>query len=119
MRIAAVLVPLLLAPAAARAQDLAGRIAGAPADALVRFTYDAKPGLCGDGENIRFRRDRDLREQCDEGPVRVTLERSGTRITDVDVEVGGLPEVREGVVDLGHVPAASAAAYFLETLVPA
>jgi HEAT repeats len=103
---------VLLTPAAAQAQSLAERIAAAPAEATVRFSYASKPGVCGDGERIsirdasgegstmtRSRRntvhsgrwDSDWMQDCVDGPVEVEVERSGGRITDVHPRVGGEP----------------------------
>src|SRR5690606_4124147 len=109
-------VALLVAPAAVTAQSLAQRVDGAPANAVVRFSFPSKPGVCGDGENIRITRDggtsgrSDLRE-CVEGPVRLEIIRRDGRLADADVRVGGHPR---GVdVELGGVTAAAAVEYLL------
>ena len=83
---------------------------------MVRFSFPSKPGVCGDGENIRITRDggtsgrSDLRE-CVEGPVRLEITRRDGRLADADVRVGGHPR---GVdVELGGVTAAAAVEYLL------
>ncbi|HET7041149.1 MAG TPA: hypothetical protein VFI13_03990, partial [Gemmatimonadales bacterium] len=96
---------LLLLGAGARtaaAQDLAARIVATHAD-RVSFTFAAKPGVCGCGDNINFRgtRDDDDDGECTDGPVRVTLERAGGVLTRVRVKVGGKAPV--GAEDLGDV----------------
>lgn len=116
----------LLAPVPAAAQGLAARVNTAPADATVRFTFQSKPGVCGDGENISVRRvtkdgtrtgEYTIRSrssatgECVDGPVEMTMERSGARITDADVRVGGA--ARTADVDLGNVPAAAAVEFLL------
>lgn len=139
-----VLIPIiagatLLAPAApAAAQSLASRVAAAPANAAVRFQFQPKPGVCGDGEHIsvrseragdgmtviqhddgsrwtttngRIRSDGSVRE-CREGPVVVELERSGGGIERATVRVGGTGA--GDMVDLGTVDAAAATAFLLD-----
>lgn len=116
----------LLGPAAAAAQGLAARVNAAPADATVRFTFPSKPGVCGDGENIRVRgasggdtghytiRSRsDGMGECVEGPVEMTIVRRDGRIADADVRVGG--SARAADVDLGDVPATAAVAFLLSS----
>src|SRR5690606_6619945 len=117
----------LIAPAPALAQSLAARVAAAPADGVVRFTFESKPGVCGDGENIRVRRstddvtvtrgrrswsmrDGDL-DECVEGPVQMELTRRGGRIADARVRVGGEPRTVD--TDLGSTSAVSAVEYLL------
>jgi hypothetical protein len=124
----------IAASAPAAAQTLARRVADAPADAAVRFTFESRPGVCGDGENIRVRRtdadgivvrdggreytilsgrgrsSSDMRE-CVEGPVRMELTRQGRRITGADARVGGT--VAGAGVDLGAVSAADAVEFLL------
>jgi hypothetical protein len=126
-----------LLPTPAHAQDLAGRVRAAPPDATVHFSFAARPDVCGDGETIRIgphddraivhmrsararagRRtaDRDLDEACEDGPVRVSLERRAGAVHATHVEVGGPPP--HDVHDLGTVEPAAAAAYLLDTLAP-
>lgn len=115
----------LLAPASA--QTLAQRVAAA-GDGTVRFSFEAKPGVCGDGESISLVRDgeivmsqgrtyrmRDGRVvsqggDCVEGPVDVDLTRSGGVVTDARVAVGGRRPV---AADIGAVSPADAVAFML------
>lgn len=114
-RVLAVLV-LMAAPAAA--QDLRTRIEAAP-DGIVRLSYAAKEGVCGNGRNNismgRHRwRDDGWERDCDEGPVRVAIDISAKRVYSVRTYVGGRWRSVEGrVTDLGTVSAPQAAAYFL------
>lgn len=123
----------LVAPAPAAAQSLVSRVNAAPADEIVRFTFEAKPGVCGNGENISIRRiaddgvtilergreytvgsgrsGRDWTRDCTDGPVQMELTRTGTRISDARVRVGGEP--RTGGVDLGTVAPAAAVEFLL------
>lgn len=123
----------LVVPAAAAAQGLAERVNGAPAGATVHFAFESKPGVCGNGENIRIRsladdgvtvRDRnreytvgsrrsgaDWTRECTEGPVQLELSRTGARISDARVRVGGAP--RAGGIDLGTVAPATAVEFLL------
>ncbi|MGH7448201.1 MAG: HEAT repeat domain-containing protein, partial [Longimicrobiales bacterium] len=102
--------------------------------AAVRFSFESKPGVCGDGENIRVRRTpadavsvaergreytinsgrtyRDRLQECIEGPVHVELERADGRITAARVRVGGA--ARTDGIDLGDVDPAAAVAFMLD-----
>lgn len=96
------------------AQDLAGRIAASRA-ARVSFTFAAKPGLCGCGDNINFgSRHRDADDDgtvCSDGPVRVTLDQNAGAVTRVKMTVGG--HAPTGADDLGDVAPADAADWLL------
>jgi HEAT repeats len=128
---------VLLSATPTHAQDLAGRVSAAPPDATVQFAFATRPDVCGDGETIwigphddravvhmrsaRIRTgsraaDRDLEERCENGPVRVSLERRAGAVHDARVEVGG-PRPDDGH-DLGTIEPADAAAYLLDTLAP-
>lgn len=113
-----VLAAGLLVPAALEAQSLADRVARAP-DGVVRFTFTAREGVCGDGHNIttssRSSRDGEVEweRDCEGGPVRVAITHRGARIDRLRTHVGG--RWREtGATDLGHVGAREAAAYLAE-----
>ena len=112
----------LLAPIPAAAQSLAARVNAAPADATVRFTFESRPGVCGNGENISIRGDSDggatlssgtygWKDECFEGPVQMEIRRSGNRITDARARVGGEP--RTGGTDLGAVDPEAAVTFLL------
>lgn len=114
---AALLALAAVAPAAA--QSLEARVGDAP-DGWVRFTYEAREGVCGNGDWISVNDDGvrwrgsgcDCR--CEEGPVRLELRVRGGEIRDLDAEVGGGWKARSGAVtDLGAVPPAEAAAFLL------
>ena len=118
------------------AQTLAQRVAAAGASEPVHFSFEARPGVCGDGENImvsdrrpdggmtvlqhgrdnftinrgRVRHDGRMID-CQYGPVTAELTRSGGRISDAKLRVGGTAP-RAGR-DLGTVSAAEAVAYLL------
>lgn len=127
-----------LAAQQAGAQQLAARVNAAPANATVRFSFESKPGVCGDGENIMVRRGDDVSyiqsrrgqsfnissgrissgrdsrweiEDCQEGPVRMELERSGGRIVAATMRVGGTDPA--GGTDLGSFSADAAIGYML------
>lgn len=127
---------LVATAASASAQSLAQRIAGAGGNELVHFSYESRPGVCGDGDNImvvggrrdggftvlqhgrgnytrnhgRFDRDGRLID-CQFGPVTAELTRSGGRISEAKLRVGGTaPSAGR---DLGNVSAADAVAYLL------
>lgn len=116
----------LASPAAA--QTLATRIAQAP-EGEVRVAFTAREGVYGNGRNViqwgcdhgRCRQqsegdwsdDVDWRTPCDSGPVRVTFWVRGGRVTSLHVYVGGQWIPRQGVTDLGRVPAPEAGRYLL------
>lgn len=122
--------PLLLALALLQ-QPLDRRIAAAP-DGIVRLSFTARPGVCGNGRGSVSmncddgncgnysvsvgKRDRDEVEyDCDSGPVRVSLRVAGGRVTRLRTYVGGRwrATTGAGVTDLGTVGAREAATYFL------
>jgi hypothetical protein len=124
------MTPLLLALALMQ-QPLDRRIAAAP-DGVVRLSFAARPGVCGNGRGSismncddgtcgRYtvsvgRQDRDEVEyDCDPGPVRVSLRVAGGRVTSLRTYVGGRwrAATGDGVTDLGTVSAREASAYFL------
>jgi len=110
-------------------QSLERRVAGAP-DGSVRFSFAAKPGVYGNGRNmISWDCDKgnchnrqvdgnwddrnDWDSPCDSGPVRVALTKSGGRITDLRVYVGGEWRASTSATDLGTVSTKDAASYLL------
>ena len=119
---------LLLVASTASAQTLEQRVAKAP-DGSVRFSYAAKPGVYGNGRNmISWDCDKgDCRNQvngdwedrdnwnspCDSGPVRVALQKTGGRITDLRVYVGGEWRPNTSATDLGTVSTKDATTYLL------
>jgi hypothetical protein len=110
-------------------QSLERRVTGAP-DGSVRFSFAARPGVYGNGGNmISWDCDKgnchsrqvdgnwddhdDWNMPCDSGPVRVALSKSGGRITDLRVYVGGEWRTSTMATDLGTVSAKDAASYLL------
>ena len=110
-------------------QPLGRRVAAAP-DGTVRFSFAAKPGVYGNGRNmISWDCDKgncrnqqvdgnwsdhdDWDAPCDSGPVRVALTKSGGRITDLRVYVGGEWRPNTTATDLGTVGTKDAAGYLL------
>src|SRR5690242_10800056 len=117
---------LLLFAGTASAQTLEQRVAKA-SDGSVRFSFAAKPGVYGNGRNsISWDCDKghcrnqmdgnwsdhdDWDMPCDSGPVRVALTKSGGRITDLRVYVGGEWRANASATDLGTVSAKDAASF--------
>ena len=130
---ARIVVALALLAAPAAAQRLAARIAAAP-DGTVRFTFAARPGVCGNGRTmisthcsagncdhtVTFGRNWDDDEvdyDCDAGPVRVSLQRRGGAVASLHTYVGGrwaTPKAGRVVTDLGTVAVREAADYLLD-----
>jgi hypothetical protein len=113
---AAALAALTLAGPLA-GQGLRSRIEGAP-DGVVRLSFAAKEGVCGNGRNISTHRgsDRDgWVSDCEAGPVRVVFDVHGGAVTGLRTYVGGRWREAEGrATDLGTVGAREAAAYLLD-----
>ncbi len=96
----------------AQAQTVAERVGAAP-DGSIRMTYAARPGVCGNGQNINTGRSDnvDWERDCESGPVRVVLTKSGGEVTRVRTFVGGRWRASSRAADLGTVPASEAADY--------
>lgn len=115
----AVVAMLCGAVVPAAAQSIAARVHGASGQVELRFA--AREGVCGDGENImrvrpsaRIWTNEDGRWACQPGPVRVVMTvRSGT-VEHLRTYVGTPRSTPHGLTDLGVVPAAEAADYFLD-----
>ncbi|MDB4908875.1 MAG: hypothetical protein JWO05_3659 [Gemmatimonadetes bacterium] len=120
---------LIAAPLTSGAQaPLASAIEHAP-DGVVRLQYAARQGVCGDGRDVVAMGEmlfmRDLTSyghfkgvDCQPGPLRVSLTRSGGRTTRSVVQVGGSwRSTSEHVTDLGVVSSREAADYIL-SIVP-
>ena len=104
----------LLVPSVLGAQSLASRIDDV-GSGLVRFSFDARAGVCGNGRNISTRRSTsDWEPWCEPGPVRVVVELRNGQAVDVDTYVGGRWRTRQDpFTDLGTVEPADAVAYLL------
>ena len=112
----------LLAPGL-DAQSLADRINGASASA-VQFTFSARPGVCGNGRTYiqtsnnsiygNFSYNEITRtEPCQNGPVRVVIDRAGRDIIAVQSFVG-TPPSPSVAQDVGRVSGQQAADYLLD-----
>lgn len=114
--------------------DIARRITSAP-DGLVKMTYAARPGVCGDGrsfiaENPGSRREADLwfangltvsgnmgdiATRCASGPVRLLLVVRDHRVVDVQPFVGPSSAATERAgTELGTVPVAEISRYLID-----
>lgn len=113
------------------AQSLARRVEQVR-NGTVRFEFPAAEGVCGNGRgSISVRRgdgrstystgsttrgssrSREWEDDCEPGPVRVAVDRSGGRVVEVRAYVGGRWR-GEADTDLGAVSAREASAYLLE-----
>lgn len=118
MKAPILIAAVLVAPGLLRAQTVAQRVARAP-DGVVRMTFAARPGVCGNGSNIitnaRETRDAQWESDCERGPVRLVFDKSGNTISHVKVRVGGRWRAdAPPSTDLGTVPAGQAADFLLD-----
>jgi hypothetical protein len=96
------------------AQSLGARIDGVR-EGIVRFSFPSRPGVCGDGHrNISVRGEArgEWERRCEEGPVRIALDRTGGRTTSLRTYVGG-NWGKTAATDLGTVSSADATAWLL------
>lgn len=96
------------------AQSLAARI-DAIKNGTVRFSFPARPGVCGDGRHnisVRCHERGEWDAGCEEGPVRVALDRSDGRTRSLRTYVGG-NWGGGSAVDLGTAPATEGVAWLL------
>jgi HEAT repeat protein len=120
-----VVLALALSPVAVGAQSLSRRIADVR-DGTVRFSYPARPDVCGDGRDMVRNGDsfvvlpstrgygRNDSDVCVAGPVRVAIgRRDGESVSD-RVHVGGGWSAGDDDTDLGVVSAPEAARYLLD-----
>jgi hypothetical protein len=119
--IAAALMALAIA-GPVQGQDIAQRVA-AVRNGTVEMHFAPRPGVCGNGDDgisvgrsmHMGRYDADDAAYCEPGPVRVRLRVEDGLVRDVRTSVGRPRRATdERTADLGAVPAASAAAYFLQ-----
>ena len=96
------MVALAAMGSTALAQSIASRVAGVR-DGTVRFEYAAREGVCGNGRgNISVRTGNstlrqgtysrvagEWEDECEPGPVRVALDVTDGRVTDLRAYVGG------------------------------
>ena len=101
---------------AQEAESLARKVAAAP-DGSVRFNYAVRDGVCGDGHRISIGYHEDDPEadwNCLPGPAWVEIEKSSTRIVDLDWWVGRAQSSRGTArTDLGEVRPSEAAEYLV------
>ena len=94
--------------------DLAQRVDGVR-DGVVRFTFRARAGVCGDGRSVRFgdRHNAYWEPDCGHGPVHVVVTREAGRTVEIETFVGG--RWRSGVPaeDFGRIGAIEASRYLL------
>jgi hypothetical protein len=105
----------LLAAPGLSAQSLEQRLRGM-SDGIAHLSFAARPGVCGSGaNNINIREPTDEWEtDCEDQPVRVSLELATGRVVAVRTYVGGRWRQGIGATDLGTVRPQEAAAYLLE-----
>jgi hypothetical protein len=112
MRLIASALVLLVLPVGLAAQDLIHRVAGMN-QAGLRFSFAARPGVCGNGDNITVLDNDDNKEwvsDCERGPVRVSLRIRSGRVIQASTHVGGhWRSPAPGTTDLGTLPAKDAA----------
>ena len=104
----------LSASAAAGQAPLDARVAPVR-DGVVRFSFRARDGVCGNGRNINFSENRSeyWEGECDHGPVRVVLLREQGRTVKLETYVGGRWRSRSDAVDLGTVGSSAASRYLM------
>ncbi len=112
-------------PAKAEAQDIARKVVAA-GNGRIRFTYPARPDLCGYNNSISRGNDNRMNwssdttpdveydHDCSKGPVRMVLYVYGGRVTRIRTYVGGKwRPATDGVTDLGALSAKEATDYLL------
>lgn len=105
---------LVTTPSPASAQSLAQRIAAAP-DGTVRFSFNVRDGVCGDGQNVNFRRgSNEWESACENGPGRVSLDVAAHRVTGLRFYVGGHWRAGTTGTDLGLVSPSEASNWLLD-----
>ena len=125
MRYRGMIALLVVTPTTLAAQQLARRVAEVH-DGTVRFTYAARPGLCGDGrETVRngssfvvlpssMGYGHSDNGVCFAGPVRVSVGRRDGETISFRVHVGGRWSSADDATDLGTVSAPDAGRYLFE-----
>ena len=118
----------LSAAAEATGQDARSRVSQ-QSDGQLRFTVKLRPEVCGSGQNIwrtrdgrsntnwgngRYSPDVEFDVECDAGPGRVVIEKSGGTVRDVRFYVGGRWRSATGATDLGALGRQAAADLLLE-----
>lgn len=95
-------------------QPVGDRVLAAPAD-VVRLSFAAREDLCGDRRGaLGGGAGGNWQRGCEDGPVRVQIEKAGGRIVALRSYVGGSWRPRAETGDLGEVDAADASAWLLD-----
>lgn len=124
---------LVVAVALSAASQLTGQDARSrvsqQSEGQLRFTVKLRPEVCGSGQNIwragdgrshtnwgngGYSRDVEFDVECDAGPGRVVIDRSGGTVRDVRFYVGGRWRATTGVTDLGALGTRAAADLLLD-----
>ncbi|HEX6432722.1 MAG TPA: HEAT repeat domain-containing protein [Gemmatimonadales bacterium] len=95
-------------------QTFAERLAALPTG-RVHLSFAARPGVCGDGHNnVSTRQESaEWEADCEDQPVRVSLQLRDQRVVAIRTYVGGRWRPGSSARDLGTVRPQEAAAYFL------
>ena len=112
---------LLAAASALSAQSVASRVSRVR-DGTVRMSFTARPGVCGNGSSfVSTRRGEyigsrggEWENDCESGPVRVSMSVEGGEVRALRTYVGGRwREVNAASTDLGMIAASDAAAFLV------
>ncbi len=105
---AAALAAVITGVESASAQSLAQRV-DRVRDGTVRLSFAARPGVCGNGRNFSINHGprEEWQSECEDGPVRLVVERKNGRTTDLRAYVGGRWR-GSADADLGQVSAREA-----------
>lgn len=96
----------------AHAQSLAQRV-DRVSDGTIRLSFAARPGVCGNGRTfINHGPHEEWQSECEDGPVRLVVERANGRTTDLRAYVGGRWRGTADA-DLGQVSAREAGQWLL------
>lgn len=119
-RTGVILAAAWLATAPAGAQDLGHRIDNVK-NGTVRFSFAAKPGVCGDGRsNISVRNEqssrwKDVEWACEEGPVMIALSKEDGEVVSIRTYVGARWRAAgSDVVNLGAIGVKEATDWLLD-----
>ena len=138
MRLPLVGVVLAITANSAAAQQLASRLA-AMRDGTIRISFATRAEVCGDGQFIGIDTPRgfrmytfhgggsssrgysseilqDVQPECSGGPMRLVVEKTAGRVTDLRVAVGVAWRRAAGVTDLGTISAPDVAAWLLDNV---
>ena len=129
MRYSLGLCAMLIAPRLVSPQSLARRIADAH-DGVASFTFDARPGVCGNGRDFLrdgfgdgriisanfngYTHDRRWDDECETGPVRVVASLADGEVVSLRTYAGPIMHESDRVRDLGNVPVRDATAFLTE-----